>query len=110
MSKKSKTNSGVQPSDQLVKASYNAGHASGRLEATEESMDAVAALIVKAETLQANLGDNANTAIQENARHTLQALHLAFAAVTDSINGSAEFQELLVQSRHRLTKNTTAIH
>ncbi|MFT3929260.1 MAG: hypothetical protein QM709_03080 [Spongiibacteraceae bacterium] len=98
MSKPSKS----QPSDQLVKASYNAGYASGRLEATEESMDAVAALIFKAETLQARRASGDDSALQENARHTLQALHLAFAAVTGSVNGSAGFHDLLAQSRQRL--------
>lgn len=110
MPKNPKENPSSKPSDQLVKASYNAGHASGRLEATEESMDAVAALIFKAEALQTKLGDSSNSATQENARHTLQALHLAFAAVTGSINGSADFQDLLAQSRQRLSKGSTLVH
>jgi hypothetical protein len=110
MSQKSKDTRTAPPSDQLVKASYNAGYASGRLEATEDSMDAVAALIVKAETLQTNLSEQASVAMQENARHTLQALHLAFAAVTGSVNGSAGFRDLLAQSKERLSQGAAVRH
>ena len=97
-------------STDLMKASYKAGHASGRLEAIEESMDAIAALIVKAEALQVRLGDNSNPSMLENARHTLQALHLAFAAVTGSVNGSAAFLDLLAQSRQRLSNDAATVH
>ena len=103
-------NPGSKPTDQLVKASYNAGHASGRLEAIEESVDAIAALIIKAEALQASLGESASTSLQENARHTLQALHLAFAAVSGSVNGSASFLDLLSESKHRLSKISAVVH
>jgi hypothetical protein len=105
MSKKSK-DAPVKPSDKLLQASYNAGRASGRIEAIEESMDAVAALVFKAEALQASLGENA-AATMENARHTLQALNLAFAAITGSANGSEAFRELLEQSRARVFKDVT---
>ena len=106
MSKKSK-DAPVKPSDKLWQASYNAGRASGRIEAIEESMDAVAALVFKAEALQASLGENAAPATLENARHTLQALNLAFAALTGSANGSEAFRELLEQSRARVFKDVT---
>ena len=102
MSNKPKSNQ--KPTDQLLQASYNAGLATGRLEAIEESMDAVAALIFKAETLMASLGENPNPVTQENARHTLKALYLAFAAVTGSVNGSNAFQDLLAQSKGRISK------
>jgi len=105
-----KPNPDSKPTDQLVKASYNAGHASGRLEAIEESVDAIAALIIKAETLLKNLGETANTNLQENARHTLQALHLAFAAVSGSVNGTPPFLDLLNQSKQRLSKNSAVVH
>lgn len=105
MMKKPKANSNAD----LVKASYNAGVASGRLEAIEESMDAVAALIVKAEDLIAGLGENDRGA-RDNADHTLRALYLAFAAVTGSVNGSPAFRELLQQSRRRLSKGLTVTH
>jgi hypothetical protein len=107
MSKKTRADSPPKPSDELLKASYNAGVASGRIAAIEESMDAIAALIVKAESLIAGIGDEAQ---RENANHTLRALHIAFAAITDSTNGSAAFRELLEQSRLRLQKKAAAMH
>jgi hypothetical protein len=110
MSKKIQAGAPVKPSDELVKASYNAGVASGRLAAIEESMDAVAALIVRAESLIAGIRDKADDAVRQNADHTLRALHVAFAAVTDSTNGSPAFNELLEQSRQRLLKNATTVH
>lgn len=73
-------------------------------------MDAVAALIFKAEAILASLGDNPERAIQDSAGHTLRALNLAFAAVTGSSNGSTAFNELLDQSRQRLLKKTGAMH
>jgi len=102
MMKKSKTGHTANASPELVKASYNAGVASGRLEAIEESMDAVAQLITRAEALVAGLAEDDRTA-RDNADHTLRALYLAFAAVTGSVNGSAAFRELLQQSRQRLS-------
>lgn len=110
MPKDPKTNSNLAARDELVQASYKAGHASGRLEAIEESMDAIVALIIKAEALQESVSEKANAAMQENARHTLQALHLAFAAVTDSVNGSAAFRELLEQSKQRLSNGSHTRH
>lgn len=98
------------PSDALVKASYNAGIASGRIAAIEESMDAVAALIFKAESLLAGLGDSADAAVRANADHTLRALRVAFAAVTDAANGSQAFLELLEQSRQRLARKAVSVH
>lgn len=107
MSKKPK--SSVTPaSDKLVKASYNAGLANGRVKAIEESMDAVAALIFKAEGLLASLGSDA--AQRDNADHTLRALRLAFAAVTGSTSGSPAFEELLEQSRRRLDEQSSTMH
>lgn len=98
----------IKPTSELLKASYNAGAASGRLEAIEESMDSVAGLIFKAEAMIAGLGDNPDKAIQNNADHTLRALQLAFAAVTGSVNGSPAFRELLEQSRLRLQTQASA--
>lgn len=110
MSKKSKENSPITPSSELLKASYNAGFASGRLEAIEESMDAVAALIFKAEGIIAGLGDTPDSAMQANANHTLRALQIAFAVVTDSVNGSPAFNALLDQSRQRLQTKAASMH
>lgn len=110
MSKKSKDNLSAERGGDVVIASYKAGFAEGRLEAIEESMDAVAALIFKAEDMIAGLAENPERTIQENAKHTLRALHLAFAAVTGSVNGSAAFHDLLAQSRQRLLKKVGAMH
>lgn len=110
MPKKSPDSPPSKASDALVKASYNAGVASGRLAAIEESMDAVAALIFKAESLLAGLGDNVDAAGRANADHTVRALRVAFAAVTDSTNGSPAFTELLEQSRQRLLRKTSSVH
>lgn len=98
------------PSDELVKASYNAGFASGRIAAIEESMDAVAALIFKAERLLEGLGDSVDAAGRANADHTLRALRVAFAAVTDATNGSPAFLELLEQSQQRLLRKASSVH
>jgi hypothetical protein len=108
--KKPQEDSTKPPSDALLKASYNAGVASGRLQAIEESMDTLAGLIFKAEGLIASLGDSADQAIRNNANHTLRALQVAFAAVTDSKSGSAAYSELLEQSRQRLLKKTATMH
>jgi len=110
VSKKSDETPNIKPSNELLKASYNAGFASGRIEAIEESMDTIAALIFKAETLIAGLGDNPDRTIQENANHTLRALQVAFAAVTGSAYGSAACNGLLEQSRTRLTQKTSSLH
>jgi hypothetical protein len=110
MPKKPIGSAAKQPSDELVKASYNAGVASGRLAAIEESMDAIAGLIVRAEGLIAGIKDKADEAVRQNADHTLRALHVAFAAVTDSTNGSPAFRELLEQSRQRLLKKSSTMH
>lgn len=107
--KSSKTPTGA-PTDALVKASYNAGLASGRIAAIEESMDAVASLIFKAEALLAGLGDGADAAVRLNADHTLRALRMAFAAITDAANGSPAFQQLLEQSRQRLAGKASTVH
>jgi hypothetical protein len=108
--KKPKDDSPKPPSDALLKASYNAGLASGRLQAIEESMDTLAGLIFKAEGLIAGLDDNSDGAIKDNASHTLRALQVAFAAVTGSVNGSVAYRELLAQSRQRLLKKAAAMH
>jgi hypothetical protein len=108
--KKPQDSSTKPPSDALLQASYNAGVASGRLQAIEESMDTLAGLIFKAQGLIDSLGDNAEAAIRDNANHTLRALHVAFAAVTDSVNGSAAYRDLLEQSRQRLLKKSAAMH
>lgn len=108
MSKKPANNPITKPGAELLKASFDAGFADGRLEAIEESMDAVAKLIFKAEAMIAGLGEN--PALKDNASHTLRALQVAFAAVTGSVNGSASFHSLLEQSRQRLLKSTAAIH
>jgi hypothetical protein len=108
--KKPQEDSIKPPSDALLKASYNAGVASGRLQAIEESMDTLAALIFKAEGLIAGLGDSADNTIRDNANHTLRALQVAFAAVTGSTNGSAAYRELLEQSRQRVLKKTATMH
>jgi hypothetical protein len=105
VSKKSKDIPFAKPTSDVLVASYNAGFAEGRLEAIEESMDAIAKLIFKAETMMAGLGDNPEQVLRDNADHTLRALHLAFAAVTGSINGSAAFRDLLAQSRQRVLSN-----
>jgi hypothetical protein len=110
VSKKTKSNPIAKPSSDLLKASYNAGFADGRLEAIEESMDTVAALILKAEGMIANLGDNPDRALQENSNHTLRALHVAFASITGSIAGSEAFLALLEQSRQRLQRKAAALH
>lgn len=98
------------PSDALLQAAYNSGLANGRIEAIEESMDAVAGLIFKVETMIAGLGENADAAMRDNANHTLRALQVAFAAVTDSVNGGPAFLDLLEQSRQRLHKKAAAMH
>jgi hypothetical protein len=100
----------AKPSSDLVKASYDAGHAEGRLEAIQESVDAVAALITKAEAMIANLSANADSAIRINADHTLRALHIAFAAVSGSVNGSATFHATLEESKQRYQQKMSAVH
>lgn len=120
MSKKSKDtlieklgndNLGSQkPGAEMLMASYKAGFAEGRLEAIEESIDAVAALIFKAEAMIAGLGENTERTLRDNADHTLRALHVAFAAVAGAVNGSAAFRGLLEESRQRLLKKANAIH
>lgn len=110
MSKKPTNNPLTKPGAELLKASFDAGFADGRLEAIEESIDTVAGLIFKAEAMIAGLGENPEQALQDNANHTLRALHVAFAAVSGSANGGAAFRSLLEQSRQRLLKKTTAIH
>lgn len=110
VSKKSKDNSLANRSSDVVVASYKAGFAEGRLEAIEESMDAVAELIFKAEDMIARLGENPERSIRDSADHTLRALNLAFSAVTGSVNGSAAFLDLLAQSRQRLLKKAGAMH
>jgi len=108
--KKTPEQSFKKPSDELLKASYNAGLANGRLEAIEESMDTVAALIFKAEAMIAGLGESADKAMRDNANHTLRALQVAFAAVTGATHGSAACLELLEQSRQRLEKKAATMH
>jgi hypothetical protein len=110
VSKKSKDSSLAERSSAVMAASYKAGFAEGRLEAIEESMDSIAALIFKAEDMITSLGEHAERALRDNANHTLRALHLAFAAVTGSVNGSAAFNNLLAQSRQRLLKKAGAMH
>lgn len=110
VTKNPKSKPANKPTDELLKASYSAGLATGRIEAIEESMDTLAGLIFKAEALAAKLGENSELAIRDNANHTLRALHIAFAAVTDSVNGSPAFHALLEQSRERLLKKAAAMH
>lgn len=110
MSKKISGSPIAKPSGKLLEASYNAGFADGRLKAIEESMDAVAALVFKVETMIAGLGENPDRVLQDNATHTLRALNVAFAAVTGSVNGSAAFQSLLEQSRQRQLQNAASMH
>ncbi len=99
-----------KPGAEMLMASYKAGFAEGRLEAIEESIDAVAALIFKAEAMIAGLGENPERTLRDNADHTIRALHLAFAAVTGAVNGSTAFRDVLEQSRQRLLKKANAIH
>ena len=99
-----------KPNGDVLKAAYDAGFAEGRIEAIEESMDAVVALIEKAEFLIANLSEPVDGAVRANASHTLHALHVAFAAVTGSANGSAAFQTLLDESKQRHRQKNSAIH
>jgi len=110
VSKKSKDNPSPERGSDVVIASYKAGFAEGRLAAIEESMDALAALIFKAEDMIGGLGENAERSMRDSAEHTLRALNLAFAAVTGSVNGSPAFRDLLNQSRQRLRKQAGAIH
>lgn len=110
MSKQPKETFAGKPNADLLKAAYDAGLAEGRIEAIEESMDAVAALIIKAESMIANLSEGADSAIRANASHTLRALYVAFAAVSGSVNGSAAFQSLLDESKQRHLQKTGAVH
>jgi hypothetical protein len=110
VTKKPKANPAVPPSDALLKASYNAGFASGRIEAIEESMDTLAGLIFKADMMIDGLGDDTQNVLRANADHTLRALHVAFAAVTGSVKGSAAYLALLEQSRQRLLKKASTMH
>lgn len=101
MTKKPKANVTIKPGDEVLKASFNAGFADGRLDAIEESMDAVADLIFKVEAMIAALGEKPEPATLDQANHTLRALHVAFAAVTGSTSGSKAFTLLLEESRQR---------
>lgn len=108
MTKKPKATPPIKPSDEVLKASFNAGFADGRLDAIEESMDAVADLIFKVEAMIAALGEQPEPATLDQANHTLRALHVAFAAVTGSTSGSNAFTELLDESRQRALMRDTA--
>lgn len=110
MPKKSKDDTTDTARGGLVQASYNAGLAEGRLQAIEESIDAVANLIVKAEAMIAAFTDETSKSTRDNADHTLRALHLAFAAVTGSKSGSSAFNVLLDQSKERLQKGSSTMH
>ena len=110
MSKQLKETLAGKPNADVLKASYDAGFAEGRIAAIEESMDAVAVLIIKAESMIANLSDGADSAIRANASHTLRALYVAFAAVTGSVNGSTAFQNLLDESKQRHLQKAGAVH
>ncbi len=110
MSKKSGGDSADTARGGLVQASYNAGLAEGRLQAIEESIDAVARLIVKAETMIVAFTGETSQTTRDNADHTLRALQLAFAAVTGSKSGSPAFQALLSQSKQRLQKAASTMH
>lgn len=110
MTKKTKGSATKAERDELFQAAYNAGLADGRLQAIEESMDAVARLIDKAESMIAALSDETGAATRVNAEHTLRALHLAFAAVTGSANGSEAFRTLLEQSKARLQNGASTMH
>lgn len=101
MSKKTKVTPKIKPGDEVLKASFNAGFADGRLDAIEESMDAVADLIFKVEAMITALGEKPEPATLDQANHTLRALHVAFAAVTGSTSGSKAFTLLLEESRQR---------
>lgn len=60
MSLSLKINLNSSTKDELIKAYYKAGYASSRLKAIGGSMDAVAALIIKAEMLQVRIGENSD--------------------------------------------------
>lgn len=98
------------PRPELVEPSYKVGLADGRLQAIEESMDAIAALIVKAEAMIAGLDPEAEPGRHKNGDQFLRALHLAFAAVTGSVNGSAAFSSLLEESKVRLAGRDSNVH
>jgi hypothetical protein len=94
----------------LDEPSYRVGVADGRVQAIEESMDAVASLIMRAETMAAALRPDAAAAMRANAEHTVRALHLAFAAVSGAKNGSAAFQSLLAESAARIGSDKETRH
>lgn len=94
----------------LDEPSYKVGVADGRVQAIEESMDAVTNLIVRAETMAAALPPEADTIMRDNAEHTVRALHLAFAAVSGARNGSAAFQTALTESKARLESGAATMH
>jgi hypothetical protein len=98
------------PRPELVEPSYKVGVADGRLQAIEESMDAVAALIVKAETMLASFGPEVAPAKRDSGEQFLRALYLAFAAVTGSANGSPAFTSLLEESKARLAGRDSRVH
>jgi hypothetical protein len=110
VSKKSSQNPLAKSDSGLSMASYKVGFAEGRLDAIQESMDAIAELIFKAEVMIASLGEGPESAICNNADQTLRALHLAFAAVTGSVKGSPAFLDLLAQSRQRQHEKAGAMH
>lgn len=110
MPKKPKGNAPEAPRVELIEPSYKVGIADGRVQAIEESMDAVAALIVKAESMIAAFDADVESSKRENADHTLRALYLAFAAITGAANGSAAFQSLLTQSKERLGGGSSTMH
>lgn len=101
-----KTNSG-KSRPAVDELSYRAGVADGRVQAIEESMDAIAALLVKAETMLAALPPEADKAMRDNAQHTVRALRVAFAAVSGAKQDSAAFQTLLGESKARLRPDST---
>lgn len=110
MPKKSKDDATDTPRGELVQASFNAGIAEGRLQAIEESMDAVASLIVRAEAMVGAFTEETGQVTRDSAEQTLRALRLAFAAVTGSKSGSAAFLTLLDQSKERLQKGSSTMH
>jgi len=110
VSKKSKGDTPKTERGELALASYNVGVADGRLQAIEESMDAVASLIVRAEAMVGAFTEETSQVTRDSAEQTLRALRLAFAAVTGTKSDSAAFLTLLDQSKERLQKGSSTMH
>lgn len=110
MSENPKSNTSEASRIGLDEPSYKVGVADGRVQAIEESMDEIAMLIARAETMIAAFGAETDQIRRDNADHTVRALYLAFAAITGSENGSAAFQSLLAQSGARVSSGASTTH